>query len=54
MNLFVVQGIRQGGGSFGDVVRGSIPYVVLMIGCTILLIVWPEIALWLPHSMLGR
>lgn len=53
MNLFVVQGIRRGGGSFGDVVRGSLPYVFLMIGCTALLIAWPDIALWLPHSMAG-
>lgn len=54
MNLFVVQGIRRGGGSFGDVVTGSIPYVFIMIGFTLLLILWPEMALWLPQSMSGQ
>lgn len=51
MNLFVVQGIRRDGGSFNDVVRGALPYVFLMIGFTVLLIVWPGIATWLPNTM---
>jgi TRAP-type C4-dicarboxylate transport system permease large subunit len=53
MNLFVVQGIRRSG-SFGDVVQGSIPYVFIMIGFTMLLIAWPSLALWLPRSMMGQ
>lgn len=53
MNLFVVQGLRRDGGSFGDVVRGSLPYVFIMLGFVGLLIVWPQIALWLPASMSG-
>ena len=52
MNLFVVQGIR-GGGSFADVARGTFPYVIIMIGFTVLLILWPQVALWLPQSMSG-
>jgi C4-dicarboxylate transporter, DctM subunit len=51
MNLFVVQGIRSDGGSFNDVVRGAMPYVFLMLGFTALLIVWPQIATWLPTTM---
>ena len=54
MNLFVVQGIRIGGGSFGDVVRGALPYCFIMISFALLLIVWPDIALWLPNSMMGQ
>ena len=54
MNLFVVQGLRRDGGSFGDVIRGALPYVFLMLAFTVLLIVWPGMALWLPHSMLGK
>ncbi len=50
MNLFVVQGLRKDGGSFGDVVRGAMPYVFIMIAFTGMLIVWPQIALWLPKS----
>lgn len=53
MNLFVVQGLRRDGGSFADVVSGSLPYVFIMIGFTILLILWPEIALWLPQTVTG-
>ncbi len=53
MNLFVVQGIRLDGGSFGDVVSGSMPYVILMLIVTLMLILWPEIALWLPRTMAG-
>ncbi len=54
MNLFVVQGLRRDGGSFADVVSGSLPYVFIMIGFTVLLIVWPELALWLPQTVSGR
>jgi len=50
MNLFVVQGLRKDSGSFNDVIMGSLPYVFIMIGFTALLIVWPEIATWLPSS----
>lgn len=53
MNLFVVQGLRKDSGSFNDIVRGAMPYVLIMILFTALLIVWPGIALWLPTSMSG-
>ena len=54
MNLYVIQGLRKGRGPFSDVVRGSVPYVALMIGFTLVLIWLPEIALWLPQSMFGH
>ena len=50
MNLFVVQGLRKDGGSFNDVIMGSLPYVFIMIGFTALLVVWPEIVTWLPKT----
>jgi C4-dicarboxylate transporter, DctM subunit len=53
MNLFVVQGLRRDGGSFSDVVAGALPYVFIMISFTVLLILWPGMALWLPKSMSG-
>jgi C4-dicarboxylate transporter DctM subunit len=53
MNLFVVQGLRRDGGSFADVVRGSLPYVFIMLAFVAMLIVWPQIALWLPETMSG-
>jgi tripartite ATP-independent transporter DctM subunit len=51
MNLFVVQGLRKDGGSFNDIVKGSFPYVIIMIFFTAALIIWPAIALWLPKTM---
>jgi TRAP-type C4-dicarboxylate transport system permease large subunit len=53
MNLYVVQGIRKDGGPFADVVRGTFPYVLLMLGFTVLLISFPDIVLWLPKTMVG-
>jgi TRAP-type C4-dicarboxylate transport system permease large subunit len=50
MNLFVVQGLRKDGGSFNDVIMGSLPYVFIMIGFTALLVIWPEIVTWLPKT----
>lgn len=50
INLFVVQGLRKRG-RIDDVIIGSSPFV-LAIGLTILLlVVWPQIALWLPGTM---
>jgi TRAP-type C4-dicarboxylate transport system permease large subunit len=54
MNLFVVQGLRRDGGSFGDVVRGSLPYVFIMIGFVMLTMAVPQIVTWLPDTLAGR
>lgn len=53
MNLYVVQGVRPGGGDFRDVIWGALPYALLMIAFTGLLILAPELALWLPRTMIG-
>lgn len=47
INLYVVQAIRKGGG-IGDVIVGSLPFVVAMFILIGLLIAFPQIALWLP------
>ncbi|MGA4447091.1 TRAP transporter large permease [Ectopseudomonas chengduensis] len=54
MNLFVVQGVRKDGGSFNDVIIGSLPYVFVMLAFTLLIIIWPEIVTWLPNLMAGN
>jgi len=48
VNLYVVQGIRQDGGKFADVAIGAAPFVLMMIGLIVLLIAFPELALYLP------
>ncbi|MBU2532652.1 MAG: TRAP transporter large permease [Alphaproteobacteria bacterium] len=51
MNLYVVQGIRTDGGPFLDVIRGALPFTLIMIGFTLFLIAVPEVATWLPRTM---
>ncbi|OYX82526.1 MAG: hypothetical protein B7Y84_19515, partial [Azorhizobium sp. 32-67-21] len=50
MNLYVVQGVR-GQGSIMDVIRGATPFVLLMLAFTVVLIAWPDMALWLPRQL---
>ena len=51
MNLFVVHGIRRDHGGIEDVAWGALPYVVIMILFTLLLMVFPGLATWLPRSV---
>ncbi|WP_460125840.1 TRAP transporter large permease [Pseudomonas sp. S2_C03] len=48
MNLFVVQSIRNKG-NFLDVVYGALPFCFVLLLLIALLIMFPQIALWLPH-----
>jgi tripartite ATP-independent transporter DctM subunit len=50
INLFVVQGVR-GRGQIHDVMLGAAPFVVTLLVMTGLLILFPQIALWLPQLM---
>jgi len=54
MNLFVVQGVRKDGGDFNDVIWGSIPFVTIMILFAAVLILVPDIAMFLPDMSSGR
>ncbi len=51
MNLFVVHGIRPDKGNVSDVIWGALPYTVIMILFTLLLIAAPALATWLPGKM---
>jgi tripartite ATP-independent transporter DctM subunit len=48
VNLYVVQGIRTRGGPFNDVAWGALPFVAMMMVLIAALIVFPQLALWLP------
>jgi tripartite ATP-independent transporter DctM subunit len=52
LNLYVVQGMRQRG-SINDVIRGAAPFLIGMIVLIALLMIWPDIALWLPRYFMG-
>ena len=47
INLYVVQGIRKKG-AMVDVMLGALPFVITMFLMIALLLVFPQIALWLP------
>lgn len=51
LNLFVIQGMMPES-TAADVIRGTTPFVILMILLVALLFVFPEIALWLPRQMM--
>ncbi|WP_375055961.1 TRAP transporter large permease [Zobellella sp. DQSA1] len=51
MNLFVVQSVRKDGGNISDVMWGVVPFIVIMMLFTLSLMMFPEIALWLPNMM---
>ena len=53
LNLFVIQGLTPGA-TARDMVRGTTPYVLMMILLVGLLFLVPDLALWLPRQMMGR
>ncbi|MGH8263494.1 MAG: TRAP transporter large permease [Steroidobacteraceae bacterium] len=50
MNLFTIKAITNA--PMGQIVRGSVPYVLLLVLGLAAVMVWPQIALWLPSTML--
>ena len=52
MNLYVVQGIRKEG-LITDVIVGTLPFLVMMLLLVALLVLFPELALWLPRVSFG-
>jgi C4-dicarboxylate transporter, DctM subunit len=53
LNLYVVQGLRESGG-IGDVIKGALPFVFGMLALIGLLMIAPDVALWLPNSVMGK
>jgi C4-dicarboxylate transporter, DctM subunit len=51
MNLFVVHGIRPDKGGIADAMWGALPYAVIMLLFTFLLMAAPWLATWLPGKM---
>jgi C4-dicarboxylate transporter DctM subunit len=51
MNLFVVHGIRPDQGGIEDAIYGALPYAVIMIAFTLLLLAVPQIVTFLPSRM---
>lgn len=49
LNLFVVSGISKE--KLGEVVKGVAPYIVLFIFVLVIIMLFPQLSLWLPESM---
>ena len=49
--LYVLQGMRPDPGPITDIFRGVLPFVLVYIFAIFLLILWPDLALWLPAVM---
>ncbi|GGB47766.1 C4-dicarboxylate ABC transporter permease [Tistrella bauzanensis] len=52
MNLFTIKAITHV--PMGEIIRGVAPYVLLMVLGLGLVMIWPDIALWLPSTMALR
>lgn len=51
MNLFVVHGIRPDNGGIQDAIWGALPYAVIILMFTLLLLAAPWLVTWLPAQM---
>lgn len=49
LNLFVVSGISKE--KLEEVVKGVTPFIILMLLVLAIIVVWPELSLWLPDQM---
>ena len=51
MNLFTIKAITNA--NMADITLGALPYAALLIMGLALVILWPDIALWLPSQTLN-
>jgi C4-dicarboxylate transporter, DctM subunit len=49
MNLFTIKAVTKA--PIGDIIRGALPYVLLIFVCLGLVMALPQLALWLPGTM---
>ena len=52
-NLFYMKAIAPAGVSMGDIYRSVVPFVALQAVALVIIIIFPQIALWLPKLMVG-
>lgn len=50
MNLYIIQGIAPKGTTFQEVLYGTVPYIILIMTAIILIVIFPQIVLWLPGT----
>lgn len=52
LNLFVVSGITKS--KVEEVVKGVLPFILIMVLVLVVIVVWPQLSLWLPNVMMGK
>ena len=52
LNLYVLKGVAPQV-ALPTILRGALPFVLLMLLSMVMLSVFPQIALWLPNLMMG-
>jgi TRAP-type C4-dicarboxylate transport system permease large subunit len=52
LNLYVLKGVAPDV-PLSTVLRGSLPFVLIMFLTIVLITIFPQIALWLPGRMMG-
>ena len=53
-SLFYIKGVAPPGISIQTIYRGIIPFVLLQLGGLLLLVLWPNLVLWLPTAVFGN
>jgi tripartite ATP-independent transporter DctM subunit len=53
INLFAVMGAVKGQATFGDVYKGVLPFIFFDLIVLVFLIIFPELATWLPKTMIA-
>ncbi|AJE46787.1 TRAP transporter large permease [Celeribacter indicus] len=49
LSLFIIQGISQG--RLSDVMRGVVPFALIIVLFAVVLVAWPQLVLWLPDLL---
>ncbi len=49
LNLYVIQSVTKS--SLGEVSRGTLPFLLLMLVMVVLLYIWPDLALYIPFKL---
>jgi len=53
-NLFLMRAMAPAEVSLGDIYRSIVPFVIVMVAALALVMVFPQIALWLPQAVYAR
>ena len=53
LNLYIIKGITPDV-SLNQILRGSVPFMVMMMICIVILSIFPELVTWLPDKLMGK